>query len=135
LSNVEGAQNAGTMTHHEGHENHEGKRKMKSPSFPNFVFFMCSFENGIKEGSLTEFTLSIFLEGFEMTRIVILNECEESFPSIFILCGRVQLMIHFVVNTSLLNFAPLRFRGRYCEFGCFAAATHVRDLLVERVFD
>jgi|RhiMethySRZTD1v2_1073278.scaffolds.fasta_scaffold1179104_2 hypothetical protein len=90
---------------------------------------------GLKKDLSRSFTLSIFLEGFEMTRIVILNECEESFPSIFILCGRVQLMIHFVVNTSLLNFAPLRFRGRYCEFGCFAAATHVRDLLVERVFD
>ena len=102
------------------------REEIKPPSFPNFVSFVCSFENGIKEGSLTS---------FEMTRIVIPNECEESFPSIFILCGRVQLMIHFVVNTSLLNFAPLRFRGRYCEFGCFAAATHVRDLLVEPGID
>jgi len=72
------------------------REEIKPPSFPNFVSFVCSFENGIKEGSLTEFTLSIFLEGFEMTRIVIPNECEESFPSIFILCGRVQLMNHFV---------------------------------------
>ena len=55
---------------------------------PNFVL---SFENGIKEGSLTS---------FEMTRIVIPNECEESFPSIFILCRRVQLMNYFVVNRS-----------------------------------
>src|SRR6476660_10009958 len=78
------------------------REEIKPPSFPYFVSFVCSFENGIKEGSLTEITLSIFLEGFEMTRIVILNECEESFPSIFILCGQVQLMIHFVVNTSLL---------------------------------
>ena len=52
--------------------------------------FVLSFENGIKEGSLTS---------FEMTRIVIPNECEESFPSIFILCGRVQLMNHFVGKT------------------------------------
>ena len=53
--------------------------------------FVSSFENEIKEGSLTS---------FEMTRIVIPNECEESFPSIFILCGRVQLMNHFVVNKT-----------------------------------
>jgi len=58
------------------------------------VIFVSSFENGIKEGSLTS---------FEMTRIVIPNECEESFPSIFILCGRVQLMNHFVVNKNKLN--------------------------------
>jgi hypothetical protein len=55
-----------------------------------------SFENGIKEGSLTS---------FEMTRIVIPNECEESFPSIFILCGRVQLMNHFVVKKRLSHLA------------------------------
>ena len=85
---------------------------------------------GLKKDLSRSFTLSIFLEGFEMTRIVIPNECEESFPSIFILCGRVQLMIHFVVNTSLLNFAPLRFRGRYCEFGCFAAAGHAGIFLL-----
>jgi len=60
-------------------------------NFDHFVLFATSFENGIKEGSLTS---------FEMTRIVIPNECEESFPSIFILCGRVQLMNHFVVNES-----------------------------------
>ena len=55
------------------------------------AFFVFSFENGIREGSLTS---------FEMTRIVIPNECAESFPSIFTLCGRVQLMKHFVVNRS-----------------------------------
>jgi hypothetical protein len=65
------------------------REEIKPPSFPNFVSFVCFFENGIKEGSLTS---------FEMTRIVIPNECEESFPSIFILCGRVQLMNHFVVK-------------------------------------
>ena len=53
--------------------------------------FVSSFENGIKEGSLTS---------FEMTRIVIPNECEESFPSIFILCERVQLMNHFVLSKN-----------------------------------
>ena len=77
------------------------REEIKPPFFPNFVSFVCFFENGIKEGSLTS---------FEMTRIVIPNECEESFPSISILCGRVQLIIHFVVNTSLLNLrlAPSR---------------------------
>ena len=39
-----------------------------------------------------------------MTRIVIPNECEESFPSIFILCGRVQLMNHFVARYFLFFF-------------------------------
>jgi hypothetical protein len=88
------------------------------------VSFVCFFENGIKERSLTEFTLSIFLEGFEMTRIVI-----------FILCGQVQLMIHFVVNTS---------PSKPCAFVHFPAdiasspvrcGSPRRDLLVERVFD
>ena len=61
--------------------------------------FVLSFENGIKEGSLTS---------FEMTRIVIPNECEESFPSIFILCGRVQLMKHFVVRKKFFQYSQNR---------------------------
>jgi len=90
---------------------------------------------GLKKDLSRSFTLSIFLEGFEMTRIVILNECEESFPSIFILCGQVQLMIHFVVNTS---------PSKPCAFAHFPAdiasspvrcGSPRRDLLVERVFD
>jgi len=48
-----------------------------------------------------------------MTRIVIPNECEESFPSIFILCGRVQLLKHFVVSLCSRTLRPFDFaQGR-----------------------
>ena len=60
-----------------------------------------------------------------MTRIVI-----------FILCGRVQLMIHFVVNTSpskLCAFAP--FAGDIPSSAASLRQRHAGLFLLSRVFD
>ena len=51
-------------------------------------------------------------------------------PSIFILCGRVQLMIHFVVNTSLLNFAPSRLFAEIFRVRLLRCGNATPDLLV-----